>query len=131
MGDVIYRLRIRNIAPAVDVRTKTFEVQSEIEGDTAGILPGMFTEVTFVLDAKKNAPYLPFEALVGGDQLWYINDAQAASRVRFTPEYYNDDYFELPAKYAGYTFILAGQHFLAEGTRVKAVAAGLPAGAGR
>jgi RND family efflux transporter MFP subunit len=131
MGEATYALRIRNIAPAVDVRTKTFEVQSEIEGDTGGIFPGMFAEVTFVVDAKKNVPYLPFAALVGGDQLWYVNGANAAGRMAFTPEYFNDDYFELPAKYAGYTFILAGQHFLAEGTQVKAVAAGLPAGAGQ
>jgi len=131
MGDAMYTLRIRNIAPAVDVHTKTFEVQSEIEGDTTGILPGMFAEVTFVLDAKKDVPYLPFASLVGGDQLWYINSAHAASSLSFRPDYYNDDFFELPAKYAGYTFILAGQHFLAEGTRVKALAADLPAGAGQ
>jgi len=131
MGDTTYRLRIRTIAPAIDVRTRTFEVESEFEGVTSGILPGMFAEVTFVLDAKADVPYLTFAALVGGDRLWYVDGAHSARSLSFIPSYYNDDYFELPAKYAGYTFILAGQHFLAEGTHVRAAAASPSAGAGQ
>jgi len=121
MGESSYSLRIRNIAPAVDIRSRTFEVQCEIDGDTSGILPGMFARVTFVIDSRKDVSYLPYTALVGGDQLWYVDSAGAAQPLSFTPGYHNDQVFEIPAEYAHHRFILAGQHFLSAGTRVRIV----------
>ncbi len=119
MGDKPYTVRIRNIAPSVNVRTRTFEVQCEIDGDTSGILPGMFTSVTFVVDERSGVSYLPYTALVGGDQLWYVDSAGTAQSMLFTPSYGNDQYFQIPAEYADRRFILAGQHFLSAGTRVR------------
>ena len=121
MGSSDYRLRIRTIAPAINVRTKTFSVECEIEGDTTGILPGMFAQVTFVLERHAGVAYLPFSALVGSTTLWYVDSGGRAQYLSFTPGYHNDAYFELPAQYRDYTFILAGQHFLSAGSAVKAI----------
>ena len=121
MGTRSYRLRIRNIAPAIDVKSKTFSVECEIEGDTSGIIPGMFTEVSFVLDERRNLTYLPYTALVGSNTLWYVDSKGTAQFISLTPGFHNDNYFELPDEYRGYTFILAGQHFLSRGSRVRAV----------
>ncbi|HUX13509.1 MAG TPA: efflux RND transporter periplasmic adaptor subunit [Spirochaetia bacterium] len=119
MQSAPYSLRIRNIAPSVDIRTRTFDVQCEIEGEISGILPGMFARVTFVIAERTGIPYLPFTALVGGNQLWYVDDKETAQPLEFRPSYYNDDYFQIPADDADRRFILAGQHFLSAGTRVK------------
>ncbi len=121
MGSNPCRLRIRAIAPAIDVKSKTFSVECEIEGDTSGIIPGMFTQVTFVLEEHQNVTYLPYRALVGSDTLWYIDSKGTAQFITITPGFHNDSYFELPDRYRGYTFILAGQHFLSQGSRVRSV----------
>ncbi len=121
MGDTPYRLRIRNIAPSVDVRSRTFEVQCEIDGETTGILPGMFAEVTFVIDHRDGVRFLPYTALVGGDQLWYVDGDGKAQPISFTPGYHNDEIFEIPAEYADRKFILSGQHFLSAGAPVRVV----------
>lgn len=120
MGSERYRLRIRNIAPAIDVTTKTFSVECEIEGNTDGILPGMFAQVSFVLERRREVPMLPYGVLVGGDTLWYVAANGTAEYFEFTPSYHNDEYFQIPEKYEGYVFILAGQHFLSAGSPVKA-----------
>jgi membrane fusion protein (multidrug efflux system) len=121
MGGQVYHLKIRNLSPAIDVRSKTLSVECEIQGDSEGIIPGMFTQVTFVLAQKSGIPYLPYTALVGSNTLWYIDSKGSAQFVTFTPDYHNDNYFEVPGKYRDYTFILAGQHFLSAGTPVKAI----------
>lgn len=119
MGDRTYRLRIRSVAPAIDVKSKTFSVECEIEGDTAGILPGMFIQVTFVLERRTGVPYLTYAALVGSNTLWYVDSKSSAQFVTFIPSYHNDHYFEVPERYKDYTFILAGQHFLSSGNPVR------------
>ncbi|HUX51107.1 MAG TPA: efflux RND transporter periplasmic adaptor subunit [Spirochaetia bacterium] len=119
MGANPYTLRIRNIAPAINVHTRTFAVQCEIDGDTADILPGMFAVVTFVVDHRSSVAYLPFTALVGGDRLWFVNSSGTAESIAFTPSFSNNDYFEIPSQYADRRFILSGQHFLSAGARVK------------
>lgn len=121
LGTHAYPLRIRDISPAVDVKTKTFMVECRFEGDSSGIMPGMFAQVSFVLDRHSDVPYLPYSALVGGNTLWYVGAGGKAQFLTFTPAYHNDEYFELPEKYRDYTFILVGQHFLAAGTPVKIV----------
>jgi membrane fusion protein (multidrug efflux system) len=124
MGDRVYHLRIRSISPFIDVRSKTFLVECEIDGDTSGILPGMFAQVTFVLDRRRGVAYLPYAALVGSDTLWYIDAKGRARDITFTPAYHNDTFFELPDRYKDYTFILAGQHFLSAGTPVRSTNSG-------
>lgn len=121
LGAHDYPLRIRDISPAVDVRTKTFTVECQFTGDSSGIMPGMFAQVTFVLDRRSGVSYLPYRVLVGGNTLWYVAADGKAQFFTFTPTYHNEEYFELPEKYRNYHFILVGQHFLSAGTPVKIV----------
>lgn len=121
MGAHAYPLRIRTIAPLVDVTTKTFTVECEFTGETNGIFPGMFAQVRFVLDSKTEIPYLPYGVLVGGNTLWYVSGEDRAESIDFTPSYHNDDFFEVPQKYREYHFILSGQHFLTAGAPVRVV----------
>jgi len=124
MGLDSHRLRIRTMSPAIDVRSKTFSVECEILGDTSGILPGMFSQVTFVLESKDNVLYLPFTALVGGNTLWYVGSDGTARFITVESGFHNDAFFELPSEYQGYDFILAGQHFLSGGTPVRKAESG-------
>jgi len=119
MGNEPFTLRIRNIAPAINVHTRTFAVECEVQGDTTNILPGMFAVVSFVIDHRSGVTYLPFTALVGGNALWYVDGSGTAQSIGFTPTFSNDQYFEIPSRYADRRFILSGQHFLSVGARVK------------
>ena len=121
--DRSYEARIRSFSPAVDVRTKTFMVKCELDGNTFGILPGMFAQVTFVTEERAEARYLPYATLVGGDTLWYVDATGRAQPLKFVPQFHNDEFFEVPDSFGAYTFILSGQHFLSAGAPVRAVAA--------
>jgi membrane fusion protein, multidrug efflux system len=111
---------IQTISPFISPETKTFEVRCTLTGETALIRPGMFNYLTFILDKKSNVLYLPFEALVGGDTLWYVKPENcSAGTVSHSPSFFNDDVFELPEQYEEYPFIIEGQNFLREGQKCR------------
>ncbi len=113
-------IRIQTISPFISPETKTFEVRCTLTGKTSLIRPGMFIYLTFVLDKKKDVLYLPFEALVGGDTLWYVKPENcSADIVTYTPAFYNDDVFEISEDYEGFPFIIEGQNFLRKGQKCR------------
>jgi hypothetical protein len=83
----------------------------------------MFVYLSFELKKKTDVFYLPFAALTGDDSLWYVTEDEqeelTAHELQFTPGYSNEDFFEVPRSYRRYRFIVEGQHFLAEGQKVK------------
>ena len=113
-------IRIETISPFISPETKTFEVRCTLTGETSLIRPGMFIYLTFILDKKSDVLYLPFETLVGGDTLWYIQpDNCSADTVTHAPSFYNDEVFEIPDEYEEYPFIIEGQNFLREGQKCR------------
>jgi membrane fusion protein, multidrug efflux system len=120
LNDKDIRIGIQTISPFISPETKTFEVRCTLTGETSLLRPGMFLYLTFVLDKKSDVLYLPFEALVGGDTLWYIKPENcSAGTVSHSPSFFNDDVFELPEQYEEYPFIIEGQNFLREGQKCR------------
>lgn len=111
---------VTRIAPYISPETKNFEVLCALSGDTSMVRPGMFLFLTFTLDERPNTYYLPFDALVSGNSIWYVDiESDQAHKKDFTPSYYNAKYFEIPRDWSGTWFILEGQHFLREGQEVR------------
>ncbi len=111
---------IRHIAPYVRSDSRTFEVTCALGGDTRSLLPGMYVRVTFVLDARMNALTLPVSALSGESTLWILDRATMTGRpVDARTPFSDGTRFEVPAEYADAEFIVEGQHFLREGTKVR------------
>ena len=108
--------RIKTVSPYISPETKNFETECSLTGETRLLRPGMFVYLTFVLDKREDVFHLPFDVLVGGDTLWYVqNEDCSAARMDFEPSFYNNELFEVPAEYQNTPFIIEGQHFLNEG----------------
>jgi RND family efflux transporter MFP subunit len=114
--------RITYVSPYILPESRTFEVASEITGDTRQIVPGMYVELEFVLDERTNVLTLPYDALVGGETLWYLDEEHGTVHsLAFTPEFDDDERFVLPDSYADYLFVVDGQHFLSDGLQVRVI----------
>jgi hypothetical protein len=61
--------------------------------------------------------YLPFQALASGNRLWYVTE-DSAQFMELNPEFFNNDYFQLPLALSDRLFILEGQHFIRPGQRL-------------
>ncbi len=111
--------RVSRITPAVDVTTRTFPVEVEVNNQSGKILPGMFARVTFDLGSVENI-VVPDRAVM----------KQTGSAVRYVYKYSNgkvefakvelgqrlDDSYELLSGINdGDTVVIAGQIALTDG----------------
>jgi len=120
LPDVNLGARIKFVSPYIRHETRTFEVACEITGNTRPVLPGMYVELTFVVDERRDVLTLPFDALVSGDTLWTIElDTDTAHSMEFEPEFSDDTRFVVPESLSDTWFVVDGQHFLSDGLPVR------------
>ncbi|TFG60423.1 MAG: efflux RND transporter periplasmic adaptor subunit [Spirochaetales bacterium] len=111
---------ITAISPFISSESKTFETRCALAGDFSRVRPGMFINITFVMEERQGIFYLPFNTLVAGSQLWTVDPATfTAENLEFKPVYYNDDVFQIPEEYKDRYFIFEGQHFIRAGQRLR------------
>jgi RND family efflux transporter MFP subunit len=109
-----------SLAPYISPENRSFLVEYSIkDGAQQGLRPGMYVNAAFVLESRSNVFYLPFKALASGGRLWYVDEDGCARYIEFTPEFYNDDFFQIPQEYGNREYILEGQHFITAGQKVK------------
>jgi len=114
-----FDLKPLSLAPYVSPENRSFQVEYEIPyGSVYGLRPGMFVNVIFTLDKKDNIYFLPFRVLASGSRLMYAADENKAQFMEFIPEFFNNDYFQIPSELSERIFILEGQHFVSEGQRL-------------
>jgi RND family efflux transporter MFP subunit len=116
---------IRNISPFVSAETKNFETVIAIGGNAAALRPGMFVAMEFELARWSNVLYLPFEALSGGNRLWWVQDGVARSTA-FNPVQSSDSAFVVTPEWAERDVIIEGHFFAREGSPVITVGSGSP-----
>lgn len=105
-----------SLAPYVSPENRSFLVEYRVPGGAEySLRPGMFVNVSFVLERRENVCYLPFKVLASGGRLWYADENGKAGYIEFTPEFFNDDYFQIPEELENKTFIIEGQHFITAG----------------
>jgi RND family efflux transporter MFP subunit len=105
-----------SLAPYVSPENRSFLVEYRVLGGAEQSLrPGMFVNVSFVLERRENVYYLPFQVMAAGNRLWYADENNRAGYIEFTPEFFNDDYFQIPEELGNKTFIIEGQHFITSG----------------
>jgi len=128
--DVSFDLIPLSLAPYVSPENRSFLVEYEIpNGAQKSLRPGMFVNVIFVLEKKNDIFYLPFKALASGNKLWYIADDMRAQFIELSPDFYNNDYFQIPSNLSGRLFILEGQHFINPGQRLNVLSENISQGA--
>ena len=119
LGNENFELKPLSLAPYVSPENRSFLVEYEIpQGAYRGLRPGMFVNILFTLDKKENVYYLPFRVLASGNRLMFVTEDTKAQYIEFVPDFFNNDFFQIPSELRGRTFILEGQHFINPGQRL-------------
>lgn len=66
-----YKAEVQEIVPSVDARSRMFVVNGRLEGDTAGLMPGMFATCEIPV-GEKDALLVPAPAVLRIGQLEYL-----------------------------------------------------------
>ncbi|MCL2180288.1 MAG: efflux RND transporter periplasmic adaptor subunit [Treponema sp.] len=120
-NDVTFDLKPKSLAPYVSPENRSFIVEYEIPlGAAHGLRPGMFVNVIFVLEKRDDVYYLPLRVIASGNRLVYIADDRAQF-MEFTPDFFNNDYFQIPSELRDRVFVIEGQHFITAGQRVNII----------
>jgi RND family efflux transporter MFP subunit len=65
---VTFRAIIKKISGAVDLTTRTMQIEIDIENPDKMLKPGMFANITMVMDKKENALILPNQVVIDDDR---------------------------------------------------------------
>ena len=117
LGDEgFFDLKPLSLAPYVSPENRSFLVEYEIpEGASRGLRPGMYVNVVFTLEKREHVYYLPFRVMASGNRIWYVTENMRSQYIELTPEFFNDDYFQIPSELQDRIFVLEGQHFISPG----------------
>jgi RND family efflux transporter MFP subunit len=119
LGDAEFLLRPLNLAPYVSPESRSFLVEYAIPDAAArGLRPGMFVKAAFILESREDVYQLPLRIMGSQNRLWYADEEGRARFFEYTPEYYNEDVFQIPPQFGDVQFILEGQHFISPGQRL-------------
>jgi RND family efflux transporter MFP subunit len=119
LGDEEFLPEPLSLAPYVAPETRTFLAEYAIpDAARRGLRPGMFVTISFILESREDAYYLPFQALGSQNRLWYVDEKKQAQYREYTPDFFNEHFFYIPGELGSLEFILEGQHFITPGQRV-------------
>jgi RND family efflux transporter MFP subunit len=119
LGDAEFILESLYLAPYVSPENRSFLAEYAVpDGAGRGLRPGMFVNVSFVLESRDDVYYLPFQALGSRNRIWYADEEDRAQFIEFTPEFSNEEIFRIPDEYSNYRFILEGQYFITPGQKL-------------
>ncbi|ULQ58682.1 efflux RND transporter periplasmic adaptor subunit [Brucepastera parasyntrophica] len=120
LENAVYEAELKTVSPYISPETRNFEVICTISDDKNEIRPGMFTKVIVNLEKRDNVYSLPYECLVGGTSLWYLEGGKAKI-LPYTVIFEGDSRFQISDEYAEYLFLYEGQHFLRDGIPVTVI----------
>lgn len=110
------------INPAVDEKTRTFEVEIHVANQEGKLKPGGFAKAAIATRLDEQAVTVPLEALVtfAGISKIFLTDGDAVREVRVTLGVQHTDWLEIasPSLPAGAQVVVSGQTALAEGAVV-------------
>jgi multidrug efflux pump subunit AcrA (membrane-fusion protein) len=111
------------INPAVEVSTRTFQVEIQVVNDKPGLKPGSFAKAVIAVSEDPHAQTVPLAAMVryAGVIKLFLFENGTAREVQFTPGVQNSEWVEVarPELPENSQVITSGQYALAEGTAVR------------
>jgi membrane fusion protein, multidrug efflux system len=63
-----FNAKIKKISEAVDLTTRTMQIEIDIENSNKTLKPGMFANITLILDKKENTLILPNQVVLDDDK---------------------------------------------------------------
>ena len=115
---------IRSVDQAANMQTKLYTVTVTVPGDTAGLLSGMFADVTFRTYYNDNTVVIPTEAILtsGDTQYVYVVEDGAAKYVEVTTGITGSGVTQITSGLtAGEQLVTVGQSYLSDGDAVRVV----------
>jgi RND family efflux transporter MFP subunit len=67
LPNVKFKADIKKISEAVDLTTRTMQIEIDIENTNKLLKPGMFANITMIMDKKENALILPNQVVQNDD----------------------------------------------------------------
>ncbi len=122
-GGVELQGTVRSISPFVAAGTKNFETVIAINDKAGTLRPGMFVSLDFELDRWVGVISLPFQALSGGNLIWWVQDGKATN-AGFVPAASSGTAFAVPDEWAERDVIVEGHFFARDGSPVVIVGEG-------
>ncbi len=122
--DAHFTATICSVERAANMQTKLYAVTLTVPSDTAGLLSGMFAEVTFHTDVSENAIVIPTEAiLTSGDIRYvYVVENDTAKYAEVTVGLTGSGVTEVTSGLkAGQKLVTVGQAYLSDGDAVRVV----------
>jgi RND family efflux transporter MFP subunit len=108
---------VRSISPFVAAGTKNFETVIALDDKAGTLRPGMFVSLEFELDRWEGVLSLPFEALSGGNLIWWVQDGKATN-AEYVPTASSGTSFAVPEEWAERDVIVEGHFFARKGSPV-------------
>jgi membrane fusion protein (multidrug efflux system) len=110
------------LAPSVDPTTRSFRVEVEIDNAEEQLRPGMFVEVTILVERREGVTVVPRDAVTerGGERVLFVLDGQRVSRRPVSLGLGDDEQVEVTDGIAaGERVVVRGLETLTDGTRVR------------
>lgn len=115
---------IRSVEQAANMQTKLYTVTVTVPDGIAGLLSGMFADVTFHTETSNNAVVVPTEAILtsGSEQYVFVVENDAARRVTVETGLTGDGVTEIKTGLQnGEKIVTVGQAYLHDGDAVRVV----------
>ena len=113
---------VLRLSPAVDPVTHTFRAEVAVANDRGLLRPGMFVEVTLVVERREDVPVVPRAAVTerGGERVVFVLDGQRVARREVVLGLGDDDQVEVRQGVTpGERIVVRGLETLTDGTRVR------------
>ncbi|HVS16667.1 MAG TPA: efflux RND transporter periplasmic adaptor subunit [Thermoanaerobaculia bacterium] len=113
---------VLRLSPSVDPATHTFRAEVAVGNEDGLLRPGMFVEVTLVVEQREDVPVVPREAVAerGGRRVVFVLDGQRVVQREVVLGLGDDDLVEVrQGVTAGDRIVVRGLETLTDGTRVR------------
>lgn len=115
---------IRSVDQSASAQTKLYTVTLDVPADVAGLLSGMFADVTFHTDVNDNAVVIPTEAILtsGSTQYVYVVEDDTAKYVEIETGLTGTGVTQVTSGLSmGQQLVTVGQSYLHDGDAVRIV----------
>ncbi|KAB3535771.1 efflux RND transporter periplasmic adaptor subunit [Alkaliphilus pronyensis] len=116
---------VDTISPAKSGQGTGYSIKKVIDNQHHQIKPGMFAEVSFVIDNRDNALLVPLEAVLTDDDegfVFILKDDNTVIKQPVATGYKNAEYIEITnGVKKGDKVVVKGQHFIVDGEKVQPV----------
>lgn len=123
-ADAAFEGTIRSVEKTANVQTKLYTVTLTVPAESAGILSGMFADVTFHTDRAEQAVVVPTESILtsAGKQLVYVVEGDTARAVEVTTGLAGSGVTQITSGLkGGEQLVTVGHNYLSDGDVVRVV----------